>query len=214
MVLALGLFGFVWWLGIAVETQDGFSGNKRYLILGTACLAIAGGVAWGWLAATAAAFLRRRSKPVLALPAGLAVAIGLFLAVPPWIGQDIVSLPRTHHALVYQANLRQDLVQAVRQSGGAGALLQCGAVMTEGYQVPMVAYTLGVHTLRIEAPPPGTVGPPWPNVILQTRAQSNSTLLPLPAQILAWEHDGAHYRLLAHIRTFRVFSTCPSGAAS
>ena len=55
------------------------------------------------------------------------MAIGLFLAVPPWIGQNIVSLPRTHHALVYQAHLREDLTAAVQKAGGANALLHCGA---------------------------------------------------------------------------------------
>jgi hypothetical protein len=213
-VAGLGLGGFAWWIGIAVETQGGFSGNRRYLVLGTACLAIAGGVAWGWLARAAAALLRRRTVHVLTVPLGVAVAIGLFLAVPPWIARDVVSLPRTHRALVYQAHLREDLAAAIHQSGGAAALLRCGAVMTEGYQVPMVAYQLGVHTLRIEAPPPKIVGPPWPNVILQTRAQSNATLLPLAPQILDWEHEGAHYTLVAHIRTFRVFSTCSGTAVS
>jgi hypothetical protein len=72
----------------------------------------------------------------------------------------------------------------------------------------MVAWTLGVHTLRVEAEPSRVAGPPWPAVILQARAQSNATLLPTPQQIIAWEHDGAPYRLVAHVRTFRVFSTC------
>jgi len=45
-------------------------------------------------------------------------------------------------------------------------------------------------------------------VILQTRAQSNSSLLPTATQIRAWERAGARYRLAAHVRTFRVFSTC------
>ena len=80
--------------------------------------------------------------------------------------------------------------------------------MTEGFQVPMVAWTLGVHTLRVEAEPATLSGPPWPAVILQTRAQSNSTLLPTPSQILAWDRAGARYRQIAHVRTFRVFSTC------
>jgi hypothetical protein len=45
-------------------------------------------------------------------------------------------------------------------------------VMTEGFQVPMVAYYLGVHTLQVQAPPSHSPAPPpWPNVILQTRAQ-------------------------------------------
>ena len=217
-----GCSASLWWLGVAIETQAGFSGNNRYLVLGTAPVAIAGGVAWGWFSGAVAGLirslserlsgLRRPSLPQIAIPAGSAVAIALFLAVPPWIGKNIVSLPRTHHALVYQARLREDLTAAVQKAGGADALLHCGkgTIMTEGFQVPMVAWTLGVHTLRIEATPNTLVGPPWPEVILQTRAQSNAHLLPTPGQIIAWEHEGAPYRLLTHVRTFRVFSTCAS----
>lgn len=219
-LVALGLFGYVWWLGIAVETQGGFSGNKRYLVLGTAPVAIVGAVAWGWAMGAAAVILRRaaaarapdRQRSAVSRVAGLAgalVVLAVLLAAPRWIGSGVVSLPRTHHALVYQAHLREDLTAAVRKVGGPDALLRCGPVMTEGFQVPMAAWTLGVRTLRVEAPPETLVGPPWPAVILQTRAQSNSTLLPTPHQILAWEREGAHYTLLAHVRTFRVFSTCP-----
>ncbi len=219
-LLGLGLFGFGWWLGVAVETQAGFSGNNRYLVLGTAPVAIAGGVAWGWFSGAIGGLIRSLSERVSGLrrlsgagytiPAGIAVAIALFLAWPPWIGKNIVSLPRTHHALVYQAHLREDVTAAVHDVGGADALLHCGngTIMTEGFQVPMVAWTLGVHTLRIEATPSTLVGAPWPAVILQTRAQSNAHLLPTPPQIIAWEHAGAPYRLLTHVRTFRVFSTC------
>jgi len=217
-LLGLGLFGFVWWFGIALETQAGFSGNNRYLVLGTAPIAIAGGIAWGWVAQTAARLLRRlialapgfrrRAAAAAALTGGSAVAVALFLAVPPWIGQNLVSLPRTHHALVYQAHLREDLTAAVREAGGAGALLKCGSVMTEGFQVPMVAWTLGIRTLAVEAEPSSLAPPPWPNVILQTRAQTDSTLLPTPVQVIAWEHAGARYTLVARVRTFRIFSTC------
>jgi hypothetical protein len=216
-LLGLGVFGFVWWLGVAVETQAGFSGNNRYLVLGTAPVAIAGGVAWGWFTGALAEGLRRLSARGagtarfghgVTIPAAAAIAVVLFLALPTWVGKGIVSLPRTHHALVYQAHLRSDLSAAVTKAGGADALLRCGPVMTEGFQVPMVAWTLGVHTLRIEATPSKMVGPPWPAVILQTRAQSTSHLLPTPAQIIAWEQAGARYRLVAHVRTFRVFSTC------
>ena len=217
-LLGLGGFGLVWWFGISLETQAGFSGNNRYLVLGTAPVAIAGGIAWGWFMGSLGRLWRwlgerwRALRPVataqLSAGVGIVGAIALFLAVPPWIGQNIVSLPRTHHALVYQAHLREDLTAAVREAGGSRALLDCGSVMTEGFQVPMVAWTLGVHTLRVEAEPANLAGPPWPNVILQARAQSNSTLLPTPDQIIAWEHAGAPYRLIAHVRTFRVFSTC------
>jgi hypothetical protein len=222
-LLGLGVFGYAWWLGVAIETQAGFSGNNRYLVLGTAPVAIAGGVAWGWFSGALSEGLRRLSArgagsgrlgTRFSIPAGAAVAVVLFLALPSWIGKGIVSLPRTHHALVYQAHLRSDLTAAVAKAGGADALLRCGPVMTEGFQVPMAAWTLGVHTLRIEATPSTLAGPPWPAVILQARAQSNSTLLPTPQQVIAWEHDGAPYKLVAHVRTFRVFSTCAGKVTS
>jgi hypothetical protein len=189
---------------------------------------IAGVIEWGWfsrsianwirvLAGRAGSGLRQVTASVVTIPAGTVVAVALFLAVPPWIGTNIVSLPRTHHALVYQAHLREDLNAAVQKAGGVSAVLNCGShpntVMTEGFQVPMVAWTLGVRTLRVQAEPSQLAGPPWPDVILQTRAQSKSTLLPTPAQIIAWERAGAHYTLVAHVRTFRVFSTCAAKVA-
>src|SRR6185312_14751963 len=223
-LLGLGVFGYVWWLGVAIETQAGFSGNNRYLVLGTAPVAIVGGVAWGWFSGALSDSIRRLSArregaggglgTSFSIPAATAVAVVLFLALPSWIGKGIVSLPRTHHALAYQAKLRSDVTAAVAKAGGADALLRCGSVMTEGFQVPMVAWTLGVHTLRVEATPSRLAGPPWPAVILQTRAQSNSHLLPTPAQIIAWEHDGARYQQVAHVRTFRVVSTCAGKGTS
>src|ERR1700733_11478468 len=104
-LLGVGLFGFVWWFGIALETQLGFSGNDRYLVLGTAPVAIAGGVAWGWFAHSAARVirwlaarapsLRALTATTFVLPAGTAVALALFLAIPPWISNNVISLPRT-----------------------------------------------------------------------------------------------------------------------
>ncbi|MGO9905285.1 MAG: hypothetical protein ACLP4R_27565 [Solirubrobacteraceae bacterium] len=224
-LLGIGLFGFVWWFGIALETQLGFSGNGRYLVLGTAPVAIAGGIAWGWFAQTVprairslaarAPSLRRLAGArgsYFALPAGCAVAIALFLAIPPWISKNVISLPRTHRALLYQAHLREDLGTVISRLGGPAAIRRCGPIMVEGFQVPMVAYALGVRTLQVEAQPTGLVGPPWPNTILQDRDTSSAALLPSPQQILAWEHDGARYSTFFHERTFYVFSTCASKA--
>ncbi len=222
-LLAIGLFGFVWWFGIALETQaGGFSGNSRYLVLGTAPVGIAGAVSWGWLAQGLAALLAhlrerraalRRVAGSVARPVGALVAVGLFLAVPPWIGTNLISLPKTHHALVDQAKLRENLNTTVSEYGGAKKLLACGQVMTEGFQVPMVAWTLGVRTIRVQDEPK-TNERGWapralaPNVILQARDRPNDTLLPLPATILHWEAEGVHYRLVSHVNTFRLFTAC------
>jgi hypothetical protein len=135
-----------------------------------------------------------------------AMAAALLIAAPSWIGPSVVDIPANHRALVYQAHLREDM-SAIVQRLGRRSILACGTVMTEGFQVPMLAWNLGVHTIRIEAPPtqPGTGKPP--NVIFQTRAQRNATLLPI---IRPWH---VSYALVAHQRTFRVYMNCRAKAA-
>ncbi len=212
-LLVVGGIGYLWWIGIAAETQAGFSGNDRYLVLGTALISITGGVGWGWAAQTVARWLARgtggRVSAAVTTSVGLVVALALLIFWPPFIGKNIISIPATHRALVYQAHLREDLTRVVAKVGGASRILACGTVMTEGFQVPMVAYALGVHTLQVQAPPssappPGT---PGPNVLLQARAQSNSTLLP---QLSDW--PTTHYTVIAHVRTFWVLAHCANGA--
>ena len=206
-LIATGLGGLAWWVLIGVLTQAGFSGNDRYLVLGAALVAIAGGVGWGWAAAGIAALLRRvprvaQLRPGTVIPAaGVAVVAAVFLALPPWVGGQLVDVQATHRALVYQAHLREDMAAAVRKVGGPSKILACGSVMTEGFQVPMLAWNLGVHTITVQASPLTLAQlPPAPNVIFQTRAQRHSHLLPV---VRAWQ--GLHYRLVARVRSFSVY---------
>ncbi len=209
-IASAGLLGFGWWILIAVMTQAGFSGNDRYLVLGAALIEIAGGVGWAWgaielgrLAPRLRRGIGRGAARAISLTVTLLVA-GVFFLVPSWIG-GLVHLSKTHRALNYQALLRKDAGVAVDRLGGPAAVLRCGSVMTEGFQVPMIAWQLGVHTLEIEAapltpPPPNT---PGPNVIFQNRAQRNAHLLP---SLRSW--PTTHYRLVTRTRTFRVFESC------
>jgi hypothetical protein len=213
VLLFAGAVGWLWWVGVSVLTQAGFSGNDRYLVLGSALISIAGGVGWGWGAATLVTLAQRRVPTVrrhLRWATGVATAAAavVLIAAPPWIGPSIVDVPATHHALVYQARLRSGAAAAVNRLGAA-RILRCGTVMTEGFQVPMLAWDLGVHTARVEASPPSTENPgPAPNVIFQTRAQSHSHLLPV---VSAWK--GVTYHLVAHTRTFRVYANCAGKVA-
>src|SRR5947209_6334561 len=88
LLVVTGALGWLWWIGVSVETQAGFSGNDRYLVLGSALVAIAGGVGWGWAAAAVAGLLRRwrlggalRRHPSAAATAlagsALALAVGI-----------------------------------------------------------------------------------------------------------------------------------------
>ena len=72
----------------------------------------------------------------------------VFAVIPGFVGNSMTDIQRTHRALVYQAKLRTDLSAIISDDGGAKRVLACGSVMTEGFQVPMVAYALGVHTLE------------------------------------------------------------------
>jgi hypothetical protein len=215
VVLALiGVFGLGWWILVALETQSGFSGNDRYLVLGSALIEIAGGVGFGW-AALGLARAARRWWPALRARAAAAATVGatalltiVFFAVPNWVGGNLIDFQRTHASLVYQAHLRQDVASLVARAGGAKRLLACGPVMAEGFQVPMVAWYLGVHTIRVEAPPAGADGGSvWPAVIFQTRDTRHAALLPEWATIRGWEQGGAHYTVTP-LRTIRFFEDC------
>jgi hypothetical protein len=59
----------------------------------------------------------------------------------------------------------------------------------------------------VQAPPVLPGGGTPPNVIFQTRAQHNATLLPI---IRPWH---VNYSLVARQRTFRVFMNCAAKAA-
>ena len=137
--------------------------------------------------------------------AAATLAVALLMFIPPWIGRSVVSVPRLHGALVYQAHLREDMAAVIKRLG-ATPILACGTVMTEGFQVPMLAYMLGVHTLRVEEPPAVAGSGPPPNVIFQTRAQRDARLLPI---VRPWH---VQYALVDHQRTFRVFMNCAARA--
>lgn len=216
IAVLLGIAGLAWFVVISVMTQIGFSGNNRYLVIGSALIDICGAVGFGWLAievgrGVAAVLRRRRSgadatapRPRGALAAGVALAALVFLLAPNWIGPGLISLPRTHGSLVYQANLRKGMSTLVARYGGAGKVLACGRVMTEGFQVPMVAWTLDVHTIDVGAPaaagsPPG----PAPNVILQTRDTRSAALLPF---LSSW--PGVHYHYVGTAGPIHMFTNC------
>jgi hypothetical protein len=209
-----GVAGLAWFVVIATMTQIGFSGNNRYLVIGSALVEICGAVAWGWAAREvgnlAAGLLRRgreASSAGLARAgswAGIAVVALAFAMLPSWVGYNLISIPRTHRSLVYQANLRKGLNTLVAEYGGAAKMLRCGTVMTEGFQVPMVAWALGVHTIQIEAPPaPEAPLPPAPNVILQTRDTRDAALLPI---VHAW--PATHYKYFGSSGPFNLFTSC------
>jgi hypothetical protein len=227
----VGLGGLAWFVVIAVMTQIGFSGNNRYLVLGSALVDICGAVGFGWAAHELAVLGARRWRraPADGAPtsprrsvagtilvwAATALVALVFLVLPNWVGNSMISIPRTHGSLVYQAHLREGMNDLVKRFGGADKILACGSVMTEGFQVPMVAFVLGVPTTRIEAPPRlGGAAYPQPasaapNLILQTRDTRSASLLPY---LSTW--PAVHYHYVGTARSVHMFTQgCPGSAA-
>ncbi len=232
----LGLFGFAWWLVIALETQAGFSGNTRYLVLGSAALWTAGGVSFGWGALALAGLLGRllgRSADAAALrvATGLAASAALAaiaLLVPQWFGNRIVSVGAAHQAMRYQASLRIDLQRGIAEAGGAAALRTCAfgpggpgtaengrSIIAEAFQVPMVAWYLDLRIDQIGEPPgqlpvggfaPAHLAEP-PRVIFQDRGTGGSIVYPKQRVIDAWEKRGANYKRF-NTTTFHVYADC------
>jgi hypothetical protein len=208
-----GLAGLAWFVVIAVMTQIGFSGNNRYLVIGSALVEVCGAVGWGWAAwqiGNRIGWISRRRRTGgdrtntrAATLSALVIVGAAFALLPSWVGGSLIDIQRTHRSLVYQAHLRQDAARIVQEYGGAAKLLRCGTVMTEGFQVPLVAWTLGVHTLRVQGPPaegdPGVA----PNVIMQAAAHTHGKPLPI---VHTW--PDVHYRYAADVRTFKLFTNC------
>jgi hypothetical protein len=205
-----GLLGLGWWVLIGLMTQAGFSGNDRYLVLGAALINVAGAAAWGWAALELGGILRRRfgrdraRSPMVLVWASVALIALIFSFFPNWVADNLNDLQRTHRALVYQAQLRASAAGAVDKLGGGSKLFACGSVQTEGFQVPMLAWYLGVRTSYVQASPASATEPgPAPNVIFQTRAQRNAHLLPLLSN---W--PATQYRLVLRNKRFKVYEHC------
>jgi hypothetical protein len=227
----LASFGYVWWLIVAVETQAGFSGNTRYLVLGSAALWIAGSVGFGWAAMALAQLLGRLVQALrgsVAVRLGSTAALGLVvLLVPGWFGDHIVSVSGAHRAMRYQSRLRVDLERVITAAGGPAAVRDCAgigahgssgqenAIIAEAFQVPMVAWYLNLRIDQVGTPPgqlskggsaPKRLAHP-PRVVFQDSATGGSTIFPRPSMISGWEARGAHYARLSST-TFHVYEDC------
>jgi hypothetical protein len=160
--LALG--AAVWVAEVAVMTSDGFSGNIRYLIMPAAVMWVLAGVGIGWLAR---AVLGERAVRGSVLAVVVAIVASAYFA---WPARE--TLPVDLDAVEFQAVRSQALSGTVARAGGAQRLLACGDPYTGPFQVPLVAWHLGVHASQV------TLEPRRPAVVFRT--QSNPGVPPGP----------------------------------
>lgn len=205
-LLLLNLAGAAWWVLISVETQAGFSGNDRYLLLGSALVCICTGITVGWGAvalARAGARLRRLHPATVVLAATAMLALLYGLVPDGWVGSQVTGLGSTMRGLRYQARLRGDMAESLRRAGGRLAVIGCGPVMVENFQVPMAAWyldrdldqILGQPNVDARGDDPVRQGR-WPSTVFQDRSSPNAVAQPLHTTIAGWQSQGANYRIV------------------
>ncbi len=225
--------GFCWWIGISLETQAGFAGNTRYTILGVLLVYVGGASAYAWAAIGVARLLGRawrrgggaagrrrqatgagmrqatgaglRQAPSAGMRLGGASALMtlVFLFVPGWFAHRLPSVESVRLALRYQAELRQSYVSLIKRAGGPGKVLACGSIMTDNYEVTMLAWYLDEPIPRVNSLPHTLQTGRGPNVVFQAGPTSYTpgNLGPTPLQMATWERgwqasNGSRYRIL------------------
>jgi hypothetical protein len=214
-----GAFGFVWWLGVSAETQVGFAGNPRYAVIGAMLISVSGCAAYGWACIELAAlverglqWLRRRrrwradfaaSDGALVWLAAVAtlVVLVVFALVPNRFTSKMPTVNSIRYQMRYQAELRERYSWLIRDAGGTASILKCGSIMTDNYEVPMLAWDLDVPIPFVQAAAKKGKVEAGPNSVFQAAASSGSTIYPAPEFTQEWNQgwkarNGTQYKIM------------------
>jgi hypothetical protein len=197
LVAAMLVVAALWVAEVALMTNDGFSGNIRYLVMPHALVCLAAGIGVGWLLRLAFGRLVAGAG-VVAIVLGLAV--GFFFAKP-----DLVHVQRDFDSVRYQAELTDQLPGLVARAGGAARLRACGDVYTGPFQVPLVSWNLHLHMTQVSSDPATR-----PAVVF--RALSIPRARPTPT--LRGLGDPTDLRTLAVAEKWRVVAVCRGQGAA
>jgi hypothetical protein len=226
----LGLLGFLWWLGIAAETQAGFAGNPRYAVIGVMCICVCGCAAYGWACIGLAAlvdralrWLRRRlgarsepsGRPLVWLTsAATLLLLVTFTLVPDLFTNRMPTIPALRYQLRYQAQLRERFASLITGAGGPGRIIGCGSVMTDNYEVTMLAWYLQVPIPYVQALTHTPQVQKGPNVIFRTASSTGAAVHPGRSFMRDWvagwkQANGSRYAVTA-AAPVTVYMDCSS----
>lgn len=155
-VLWLGIGALAWLVVDAVLAQGHFAtGAPRYLLPGVG-LAV---VVIGQLAGDLVAAVASMNVRIPATAIGALTCLVLFLALIPRFDEVGHQVSTGVQSGKREARVVDALHSAIARSGGRSALLHCGPVKTQNFQVPLVAWTLDIPLQDVGLVParPGTV---------------------------------------------------------
>lgn len=195
--LGLGAFG---WLAVDAALAQGrfATGAARYLLPGVALACVVAGV---FVADIVRGLSRLRSDARVSVVAAVLVGLALVASLSP----RVVTTGRQVHTGVSAgrafARVATNLSRAVVLAGGRDAVIGCGPVTTQAFQVPLVAWQLHVPVGDVRFVPPGT------GTVLQQRGAPR-----VPTDI------SSNYRFVGTVGSARsrwtVLTACPAHAAA
>ena len=148
-------------------TNDGFSGNARYLIMPAAVACVLAGTGIGWLV---------RALPARWFSSGLAVAAISVVAAIAFAAPSVDRLDAVRTSVSYQARLTDGLPGAIAQAGGPDRLKRCGTIYTGA--VPGARRWPGTrrahHGYVQSASMPGDLPAKAPGVALRSKTTASS----------------------------------------
>jgi hypothetical protein len=133
LLIATGA-GLAWVALVVSSVARGLAGSPRYLMGGTALLAVVGAVGWG----VAAGVLLRRGRALAAVAVAVVVLGAVAVTLPDRVRQADDAADRTAR----QAEAEADLPAAVTAAGGRARVLRCGDPAIGRFKSPVLAWLL------------------------------------------------------------------------
>jgi hypothetical protein len=192
------LIGAIGWLAlVAGMTEAGYAGNPRYLIVSTAGAALLGGIGAARVLQAVGALVERLSGNRRAgIVAAAATCLTATVISFPFIAEKADNTERVTGGLEHEAELWHDL-QRMLERNGHQRLLACRGAYSGPFQIPMIAWELGIHGIQIgwhQTVPPG--------ILFRTRTVPDGPLVVKPT-------DG-RFRMVDRLGKWRLLTVPPA----
>jgi len=205
-LLAVSALCLGWLVTVAVETQaHAGSGDQRYLIVAYALACVLAGVGWTRLVGAAAERVTGWTGPAWGTAARIGVIAVLVLGSAPFVAQRLNELSGVIGEVPYQAHKYGELSAMIKEVGGSKRILACGPITSDIYQMPALAWDLGIHQSQILIAT-ASKNVPTRGTVFRTRTTRGSPVVPPTL-------GSADFHVVATTDQWQMLSTCGGFAA-